>query len=1381
MSASFRNSNRIRTSRSIEALALAALILLSTVSMLGFQVTNRAWAIPGTLSQTNTFGLTLNARLAVSGSSVYAVWFDTDPGTFSYRVFLARSTDGGSVFEIGAITDASINSYRPVISVSNNDIFIAWRELDTNAVIVARASDADPSASIDEVISTITTLSFASDMPIGSNPGPQVVLADNGNLTLAWEDSGDIFVAEGPSGGTETDFAISNISEDADFASSANSNPQMTTFENNIYVTWQAMHQESSTSEIALAVKKDGESSFTLYNLTEEVLADSFDPDISSSSDIVTIVWREFTNPDALLYNVTSQTFTPSTDDFGVQQLVSSPSKPITAPMIGAPNGGRIFVSWQENNPDGMTGDIVVSNSNDGGDNFECATKVSGVTGELSADPQVIDSGSAEVYGLWQDVDQNSFAENIIFDPAVAHDSEFFDSNIVASDPIIWGLDDYKVTVSGRVANTDPINYILVDWGDTETTNIDVSECSWEATHVYDSSDIGAHDIAVNLVDGSDDTVRIPGATFTTNVISHEASLTLNPIQSVNAGSDIAVSGLLNDETLDAGIEGMEISFTGTGAELGSGDGLSAIMTTTLQNGSFFATAPSPSTVDVGWTVMAHFAGGTNLEYQSVASSENTYNTLDTATVHYSVINGTNREVPLPEFDAKITFQNVLTNGTVGVLQCTASDTARFTVLGDGNNNACLIISPLVDLLAGSFTLLEMSLGDLDEEASNINVFLEQSPDNFVDLTAIRDEGVETVTANTTQFGMFVAGIARHDSQPVDSLRKQVLLGHNEVSLRNIANTATDQNATITSDKTQYRIGDIASIQITDPVRNRDSDQIENVNAIVKSTADTTGINLVFTESGADTGVFRADLAFSTDSSSSSPPTLKISNTDTLSLSYTQGPAARLFAKIDGIVEAGVIDISDISLTSADVNGFARYGDAVGLDFVDTQLGIGGKVNVTMSYANVPLGNQDEELMGIYQRITLPDGDGNPVNFWNEITQGVNTSTKTVSGTSSTISPIGPNVFVLGYDVGEPGGAGGGIGRPGTGIVLDFVASLVPPASHGGGGSSTNSNPTDSGTGVPEPPPSAGTAGVPAGGEQHATVTLNENGSGDSQTPPSDPAGSESEEAASNEVQLVFENVTVAGEITVSTESLSSFSLLFDSTSGSHAYLEGLNGANYTTVGDIFDIKASTELVFYGTVDVTIPYDMDLILSATADSGDSLDDSAVRFLHYNGSSWEDVTINLNTTSKTVTGRLTSDSGFSPVVAALISDGTFGKEYFEVHPIQRINVTNIGIQPSTNNNQTSVRQMVSINATLTNLQRTSQDYFAIVQIHSPEGYVEVIMYETGQLGRAESAIISVPWETSPTTGLYEIKVFVMSDLEDVPIIIAPMTYAKVLVS
>jgi hypothetical protein len=202
--------------------------------------------------------------------------------------------------------------------------------------------------------------------------------------------------------------------------------------------------------------------------------------------------------------------------------------------------------------------------------------------------------------------------------------------------------------------------------------------------------------------------------------------------------------------------------------------------------------------------------------------------------------------------------------------------------------------------------------------------------------------------------------------------------------------------------------------------------------------------------------------------------------------------------------------------------------------------------------------------------------------------------------------------------------------------------------------------------------------------------------------------------------------------------------------------------------------------VFNGTVDVTIPYDIDLIISAN-NTEDSLDESDVRFLHYNGSTWEDVTINLNSTSKTVTGRLTSDSGFSPVVPAVISDGTFGEKYFEVHPIQRINVTAIHIQPSTNDNQTSAGQTVTINANLTNMQRTSQNYFTVVQILSPEGYVEAIMYETGQLERAESASISVPWNIPTLTGLYEIKVFVMSDLDDVPIILAPMMYAKVQVS
>jgi hypothetical protein len=258
------------------------------------------------------------------------------------------------------------------------------------------------------------------------------------------------------------------------------------------------------------------------------------------------------------------------------------------------------------------------------------------------------------------------------------------------------------------------------------------------------------------------------------------------------------------------------------------------------------------------------------------------------------------------------------------------------------------------------------------------------------------------------------------------------------------------------------------------------------------------------------------------------------------------------------------------------------------------------------------------------------------------------------------------------------------------------------------------------------------------------------------------------------EVRLVFENVTSGGSVSVVTETLGEISHLFDSTVGFHATVE-LDGANYTTVGGVYDIESTSQLAFEGVVDVTIPYDQNLVESA----GGKVNETDVRFLHNNGSAWEDVTVGLNTTSNTVTGRLT---GLSPVVAALIDDGTFGPAYFELYPLAKVSidepVITDGIIATSLQNITR-GQEIMISSALKNAQRTSQPYVYIVEILSPRGYVENILQESGQLERGETVKVTVSWVTKErqAIGDYEIRIIVLSDLQ-APHVLADMVTANV---
>jgi hypothetical protein len=355
--------------------------------------------------------------------------------------------------------------------------------------------------------------------------------------------------------------------------------------------------------------------------------------------------------------------------------------------------------------------------------------------------------------------------------------------------------------------------------------------------------------------------------------------------------------------------------------------------------------------------------------------------------------------------------------------------------------------------------------------------------------------------------------------------------------------------------------------------------------------------------------------------------------------------------------------------------------------------------------------------------------------------------------------------FSIAADVDDcSGGAGGGIGRPGSGLVVDFVASIARSSEESdSGGSSSGGSGGGSRSASATGPASSGTSGtVPAGQDNEIVVTLVNR-----------------EDAAASfgidisEVKLVFENVNAAGSVNVAAASVEEVSNLFDDSEGGLATTE-IDDSEYSAIGEVFEIRASSELTFDGFIDVTIPFDESQIGSIDGDSGEG----DVRFLHHNGMAWEDVTTGINTTANTVTGRM---SGFSPVVAAVIDDGTFGSAYFENNPLAKMSVIEPvitdGIIPDPLQS-VAVGQEVTISATVKNAQRAEQPYIFIIEVFSPTGHVESVMIESAELGHGETSMMSAKWKAAENlaAGIYEIKILVLSSF-DQPYILADVASSK----
>jgi hypothetical protein len=128
------------------------------------------------------------------------------------------------------------------------------------------------------------------------------------------------------------------------------------------------------------------------------------------------------------------------------------------------------------------------------------------------------------------------------------------------------------------------------------------------------------------------------------------------------------------------------------------------------------------------------------------------------------------------------------------------------------------------------------------------------------------------------------------------------------------------------------------------------------------------------------------------------------------------------------------------------------------------------------------------------------------------------------------------------------------------------------------------------------------------------------------------------------------------------------------------------------------------------------------------------------------------------------------TSFSPVVAAVIDDGTFGSAYLEGHPLARMSIGEPLITDGVIAN--SLRtiapgQDVVISAMVKNAQRVEQSFIFIVEVFSPTGHVESIMMDSASLEQGETSNIYAAWNSddNQAAGKYEIKILVLSDFDD----------------
>ena len=1238
-------------------------------------------------------------KIAAADDNVYVVWQDTFPAN---DIFFAASTDGGATFSEPINVSNSSASASPQLAASGDNVYLAWEDSALGNPDIFFAASTDGGATFSESINVSNTTD-------GFSSTAQLAVSENGIINLAWVDaeiSTDIFLASSTDGGTTFSEPI-NVSNTEGGAPSLSG---IAATGDSVYVVWQDV---IPGIEIFLASSTDGGTTFSdpvNVSVNEGI---SVSPVLSvhqADPSSIYVAWVDDTDTGGS-FDIFFASSTDSGSTFSEIINVSNTNGSSTNPRVVVDSAGNVTVGWSDSTLDPSHDEVLVAVSGDGGATFGSSVNISN-NPTSSALAQLVVSPTNETLNiLWVDqVDQiDPQNTDILLQTGLDTAIPSITIDSVSTSTPRWDVD--SVEVFGTVGNPAAGDHVTVDWGDgtAPTTDIPVSGSSWgPVTHTYSASAIAGNpnQITAQLfrVDDVQKAISEPTEVI---VQKHSVNIALDTVLSAREGAEITASGVVTDSDTGDDLEGLTIDFVGSGAE-GIFDSA-----TTDSDGTFASVGVAPSPA-AGLTVQAQFGGNDSLNASD--SVIRIYDSVSESAVPFNVTAGVDSHVDLTGFgfDAFVDYEEVIADGALFASECDSPESSRYDSLG-----MCLQLSSAVQMAENTSAFVTMSFAEIElpqgSTASDVDMFHEHS-DSIVDITKSRDETDETVTGKVTEFSKFIAGIAVHTEIPASTQRQQVFVGDgNVVSIR--ADKQGNSSATVdaTFDKARYRITERPILTIIDENGNLDSSRNDTILAAVMSdTSSPFNIIIPLTESGQNSSSFSGDFGLDKSVTSSELGVVQIEPNDQLSTFYLSGGRAQ--AVIDGVSESGPVDLSDFIVDEGVC--FKPIGGAIDLELVDSQLGPDAKITFTLSYANANLrGFEPSSFRMVHKEVAT----------WVDRTVSVDTDAMTVTGESTMAGP-----FTVAVDFGScGGGAGGGLARPGSGLVVDFVASLVSRSSGGGGGGGSTT--PSAGTDLGQPTSTE----VVSGNDVQAVVSAD---------------------------KIVIEFSSVLSEGSIFSKELSpddlpagSFSEVRDNGDG----IMSIDESTFQTVGVIYDLTVSHTLSYNGSITLTLPYN-ESELNQTG-----LDEQDLRLVHYINGQWEDTTISIDMNNNTVTGELTS---LSPVAVASVNDGTFNKAYFEVHPLSMISLPDIKIvdgDTEAPSNEVTRGRSVTISADLHNNQRVEQPYIFVVQVSLPTGVVDSIVIDSGTLGSGDSSPISAKWESGATQelGTYTVMLLIISSLDE----------------
>ena len=231
--------------------------------------------------------------IAVSGTHVYAAWFDDTPGNF--EIYFRHSADGGSTWQaVQRITNNAGDSQCPAIAASGASVFLFWSD------------DTPGNAEIYFSKSTDNGAAWGSAQRLTNNSGDSIHPAaaiKSANVYLVWNDSTpgnqDIYFRRSTDNGA-TWQTVKRLTHN----SGGSDRPAIAAVNANVYVDWS--DDTPGTHEIYFRRSTDNGSTWQAALRPANTMGESESAKIAASGAKVYLAWNDDTPGNLELYFVKS-------------------------------------------------------------------------------------------------------------------------------------------------------------------------------------------------------------------------------------------------------------------------------------------------------------------------------------------------------------------------------------------------------------------------------------------------------------------------------------------------------------------------------------------------------------------------------------------------------------------------------------------------------------------------------------------------------------------------------------------------------------------------------------------------------------------------------------------------------------------------------------------------------------------------------------------------------------------------------------------------------------------------------------------------------------------------------------------------------------------